>query len=237
METAKESFVLAGRECIVYRDKDPEFLLIQPIEKDHTKTLDQQAGVILSGTDHPVLFLAFKVEAWNDEMSPWQADPVFGTEPFGDGAAGTLEFIEKELIPSVSARYGLSGNVPAILGGYSLAALFSLWSAYQTGYFSGVAAASPSVWFPGWMEYAQSHTPGADSVYLSLGDKEERTRNPVMSAVGGCIRAQQALLTGCGIKNTLEWNKGNHFTDADGRTAKGFLWCVKSLAPDPFVQD
>ncbi len=211
--------------------------MIQPIEKDHTKTLDHQAELILSGSDHPILFIAYKVEDWNAEMSPWRADPVFGTEPFGDGAAASLGFIESELLPAVLSRYGLPPGIPVILGGYSLAGLFSLWCAYQTGTFAGIAAASPSVWFPGWKEYAETHTPRAGAVYLSLGDKEERTRNPVMAAVGGCIRSQQALLSSYGIKNTLEWNKGNHFVDADGRTAKGFLWCVESLSPDPSLQE
>ncbi len=227
----KESFILAGRECIVYRDRDPEFLLIQPIEKDHTKTLDHQAGIISAGTDRPVLFAAFKVGDWNREMSPWSADPVFGTEPFGSGAGETLGFLGENLIPFVRSEYGLPDGIPVILGGYSLAALFSLWSAYQTETFSAVAAVSPSVWFPGWMDYAESHRPLSDFVYLSLGDKEERTKNPVMSAVGDCIRTQQRLLTECGITNTLEWNKGNHFVDADIRTARGFLWCLNSAAP------
>lgn len=225
----KESFGLDGRECIVYYDSAPEYLLIQPIEKDHTGTLDRQAELIFSGAGHPILFLAFKVENWNDEMSPWFAEPVFGTEPFGSGAAGTLDFIEKCLLPPVLSRYGLSAEAPVILGGYSLAALFSLWCAYQTDTFAGIAAASPSVWFPGWMEYAGSHVPLAGSVYLSLGDKEPRTRNSVMSAVGDCILKQQALLSENGIENTLEWNKGNHFANADSRTAKAFLWCLDQV--------
>lgn len=41
------------------------------------------------------------------------------------------------------------------LGGYSLAGLFSLWAAYQTNLFAGIAAASPSVWFPGFLDYAK----------------------------------------------------------------------------------
>ena len=138
----KESFVCSGRECIVCRKNDPEFLLIQPIEKDHTKTLEHQAGLILSGSDLPVLFIAYKVEDWNAEMSPWHADPVFGTEPFGGGAAASLGFIGSELLPAVLSRYGLAPVIPVILGGYSLAGLFSLWCAYQTGTFAGIAAAA-----------------------------------------------------------------------------------------------
>ena len=62
------------------------------------------------------------------------------------------------------------------------------------------------------------------SVYLSLGDKEEKTRNPVMASVGECIREASDILMNCGVNTILEWNKGNHFKDADLRTARAFAW-------------
>ncbi len=225
----KETFISEKKECIVYHDQDPEYLLIQPIEKDHTGTLDHQAEITASGMDHPILFAAFKVENWNREMSPWDAEPVFGNEPFGNEAGESLVFIEEILIPGLKMRYGLPPKIPVILGGYSLAALFSLWCACRTETFAGIAAASPSVWFPGWMEYAETHIPKSSCIYLSLGDKEDRAKNPVMAAVGNCIRAQQALLDRYGVTNILEWNKGNHFVSPDIRTAKGFRWCMNSI--------
>ena len=63
----------------------------------------------------------------------------------------------------------------------------------------------------------------AKAVYLSLGDREERAKNPVMATVGDCIRTQYDRLrerSAC----TLQWNPGNHFRDAEQRTAAGFLW-------------
>ena len=56
-------------------------------------------------------------------------------------------------------------------------------SAYQTDVFKGVAAASPSMWFPGFSDYMKEQDIKAKTVYLSLGDKEEKTRNPVMTTV------------------------------------------------------
>ena len=80
------------------------------------------------------------------------------------------------------------------IGGYSLAGLFALWAAYQTDVFKGVAAASPSMWFPGFADYMRENIIHAKFVYLSLGDKEEKTRNPVMAAVGDRIREAYGLL-------------------------------------------
>ena len=59
-----------------------------------------------------------------------------------------------------------------------MAGLFSLWAAYQTDAFGGVAAASPSIWFPDFLQYMKEHDIRTESVYLSLGDREEKTRNP-----------------------------------------------------------
>ena len=63
-------------------------------------------------------------------------------------------------------------------------------------------------------------------MYLSLGDREERTRNRVMASVGSRIREAYGLLKAQGIETVLEWNEGNHFKDADIRTAKAFAWAV-----------
>ena len=112
------------------------------------------------------------------------------------------------------------------IGGYSLAGLFALWAAYQTTVFAGVAAASPSIWFPGFVDYMKANDILADQVYLSLGDREEKTRNPVMRTVGKCIREGYDLLAEKGVGCILEWNQGNHFKDAGERTGKAFAWLL-----------
>ena len=114
-----------------------------------------------------------------------------------------------------------------ILGGYSLAGLFALWASTQTDLFYGIAAASPSVWFPGWMEFEQRHPIQTQHIYLSLGDKEEHTKNAVMAAVGDHIRTLHSRLAERGADCTLEWNSGGHFKDADLRTAKAFRWTME----------
>jgi predicted alpha/beta superfamily hydrolase len=127
-----------------------------------------------------------------------------------------LEVLDQENIPHL------------ILGGYSLAGLFALWAGYQTDRFEGIAAASPSVWYPQWIDYASEKKPLAKSVYLSLGDKEEKAKNPVMAQVGNALRKQHELLTEQKINTILEWNAGNHFVDSDKRMAKGFAWLINN---------
>ena len=117
-----------------------------------------------------------------------------------------------------------------IIGGYSLAGLFAIWAAYRTDAFCGVAAASPSVWFPGFLKQAEENRVLTDIVYLSLGDKEEKTRNPVMATVGDSIKTlNQLYQKQPGMNTVLEWNPGNNFKEPDIRMAKAFAWVMNEL--------
>ena len=220
----KNEISLNGRGCFLYRDEAATHLLIQPIDEHDLEVLEQEVEAIRNLSDKSFSLVAFMIEDWNQELTPWAAPPVFGKIPFGDGAEKTLEFITSQLLPEVK------GDIPyLILGGYSLAGLFALWAGYQTDQFEGIVAASPSVWYPQWIDYASEKSPLAQSVYLSLGDKEEKAKNQVMAQVGNAIRKQHELLNGQKVNTTLEWNPGNHFVDSDKRMAIGFTWAINSL--------
>lgn len=217
----KNEISIDGRLCFLYQDEAATHLLIQPIDEHDLELLDQEIEAIKKLSDKPFSLVAFMIKDWNQELTPWATPAVFGKVPFGSGAEKTLEFITSRLLPEVQE------NIPhLILGGYSLAGLFALWSGYQTDKLDGIVAASPSVWFPKWIEYATDNKPLAKSIYLSLGDKEEKAKNPVMAQVGNAIRRQNELLTGQMDNTILEWNPGNHFVDSEKRTAKGFAWVM-----------
>ena len=229
MKVRKENFVIDSKKCIGYITDTAKYLLIQPVDEHDIKVLDNEVEEILKNTDELFSLIAFKIEDWNNELSPWEAPPAFGNKTFGSGAKDTLEFIESRLIPTVKEKYNLNDEIKFILGGYSLAGLFSLWSAYQSNTFSGIAAASPSVWFNGWGEFMNNNTPLSNTIYLSLGDSEEKTKNKVMSAVGDNIRKQEELLKNDNMNTILEWNKGGHFSNSDIRVAKAFTWCIENV--------
>ena len=204
---------------VVYEHGDPASvrILIQPVDDHDLAGIENEAKTIAELAGGDFRLIAVKIEDWNRDLSPWEAPPVFGKEAFGGGAAETLaEFLK--LCDDKSKRY--------YIGGYSLAGLFALWAVCQTDAFAGAAAASPSVWFPGFADYMKERGVQCGRVYLSLGDREERTRNPVMAAVGDRIRELHAFLSARGTDCVLEWNPGNHFRDADLRTARAFAWLL-----------
>ena len=214
--------------CRIYGEVHAEYLLLQMTGEHELQSMESEVTAIAQSAHH-FLFAAVPVKSWNDELSPWKSPAVWGKDSFGGNAAGTLRFLTEQAIPALKQQFALPGNVRIVLGGYSLAGLFALWASTQTELFSGVAAASPSVWFPGWMKFEQQHPIQAQRIYLSLGDREERTRNATMAAVGGNIRALHRELVERGKDCTLEWNIGGHFKDADLRTARAFRWAMEDM--------
>ena len=221
-----QTMLIGNRPCRIYGEAHTEYLLLQMTGEHELESMESEVAAIAQSAHH-FLFAAIPVKSWNNELSPWEAPAVWGKESFGGNAADTLRFLTEQVIPTLKKQFALPGNVRIILGGYSLAGLFALWASTQTDLFYGIAAASPSVWFPGWMEFEQQHPMQAQRVYLSLGDKEEHTKNAVMAAVGDNIRALHSQLTVRGVDCTLEWNSGGHFKDADLRTSKAFRWTME----------
>ena len=184
-------------EVLTYGDPAADTLLIQMVDDHDLEVIEKETAHIkeLIGGQNFCL-KAVRVNSWNTDLSPWPAPAVFGDEDFGEGASRTLEILLREIIPEI-----LSENEKIYLGGYSLAGLFALWAGYQTDFFEGIAAASPSIWFPGFTDYMRAN-------------------------MGNAIRDGYAVLQNAGINCTLEWNKGNHFKNPDLRTAKAFAWLM-----------
>ena len=236
-----------------YGNPDSANVLVQMIGDHEVSGMEKEIAHIRDSAGDDFFLLAYKVDDWNLELSPWQASAVFGKEDFGGGAGETLKELLQDLISgNVLSEYtndevlsektkdklfspltggkevtGISREKKKYyIGGYSLAGLFALWAAYQTDFFTGVAAASPSIWFPGFVDHMKAGKINADRVYLSLGNREAKTRNPVMATVADCIEISFDLLRKQGVESVLEWNEGNHFKDADIRTAKAFSWVL-----------
>lgn len=227
----KREQIIGGRYCYLYENGVSDIFLIQAVGEHELEMLDQEAALIIDlSPGIAFTYAAFLVKDWNKELTPWEAPAVFGKDDFGAGAVDTLAFLTENLLPGLQAMYGLGGSTYVYLGGYSLAGLFALWASYQTDALAGIAAVSPSVWFPDWDVFMETHSIRVPKVYLSLGDKEEKTRNKVMAKVGENIRKQDAVIRKehNKITSVLEWNPGNHFTDPEIRTAKGFAWLLNS---------
>ena len=176
----------------------------------------------------PFALVAISDLDWNHDMVPWDSPPAFkNAEPCTGGADDYLRLLTEAIIPT--AEREISG-VPRWRGiaGYSLAGLFALYAIYQTDLFSRVGSMSGSLWFPGMKDYIFSHEPKCwpDCMYFSLGDKESKTRNPVLQYVRKNTEEIQAFYQGEGIDTMFQLNPGNHYNHAIERTAAGLCWLL-----------
>ncbi len=206
-------------EIMEYGNGSSDIVLVQMVDGHDHKIIEREYELIRESTDVDFLLRACAVSNWNADLSPWKAPAVFGKEDFGGMAEETLDAVLDICADNTKMYY---------IGGYSLAGLFALWSAYRTDIFRGVAAASPSIWFPGFSDHMASHDITCERVYLSLGDREAKVRNPVVASVAGKIREAYDLLRDRNITCILEWNEGNHFREPDVRCARAFSWVLQA---------
>ena len=195
--------------------KPYDWLLIQPTS-DHEDLSAIEHG-IRGRYDGRFKLVGYRVDDWDEDLSPWEVPAVFGKKNFGCGAAETLGRL-LALLPQYREE-----AERICIGGYSMAGLFSLYATMQSDGFDAVCAVSPSVWFQDWMEFAEAHPVHAQRAYISLGDREHRSRHPLIQRVHDCVQHQYDLFP---CERHLDWNEGTHFTDPVGRMVKGYLWVI-----------
>ena len=165
---------------------------------------------------------------WNHDMAPWDNPAAFkGGEPFTGGADNHLRLLVEEILPRTEKDL-IGTPVWRGIVGYSLAGLFALYAIYRTDIFSRVGSISGSLWFPGWKEYVLTHEPKRppDYAYFSLGDKESKTRNPILRSVQQDTEEIYDFYRAMGVDAVFQLNPGNHYDRAAERTTAGIAWLL-----------
>ena len=219
-------FTIEQKHITIYPCAEPDrpVIYLNTFEKEGEQVL----YVLREGGCPPFTLVSVSNLNWNYDMSPWEVPPVFkNAEPCTGGADDYLKLLIDRIVPE--AEKEIKGSVLwRGIAGYSLAGLFALYSLYQTDLFSRAASMSGSLWYPGITEYISSHTMKKvpDCLYFSLGNKEARTRNPYMKSVQENTKKIEEYYRGKGISTVFQLNPGNHYKDAEKRTAAGIRWLL-----------
>lgn len=216
----------------MYGTHEPKQLLFWFVSERENETMQTiYENIQKMQPKRPFALASIVVSDWNRELSPWTAQAAFGGEDFGGGGALFQKWLIEEGVPSVLEFLQTDRQETRLqIGGYSMAGLFALWTFCETDLFQDIAACSGSFWYPGWMEYARTHTPQRESrIYLSLGKKEEKVHNAMLAKIGDCTRELYQMYTQTKeVKEvTLEWNNGNHFYHVEERICKAIQWLWK----------
>ena len=218
-----ETFKSAEKEVTLYHSKKSgsPLIILNNYDGDGKAVIEEAEK--LEGKDFNLLCVGNL--NWDHDMTPWYCPPLSSKDtPYTGGADEYLELLLDSILPECLKRVdGTPSHIS--IAGYSLAGLFALYALYRTDVFERAASMSGSLWFPDFKDYVFSHEMKRKptKLYLSLGDKEARTRNRYLQAVQDNTESIAACFRETGIDVTFEMNPGNHFKDAALRSAKGIL--------------
>lgn len=192
-----------------------------PVDKMLTK-------LVSNGVPTDFILLSIRPKNWNDDFTPWEA-PAFrkGEEAPQGMADAYLSRLTEEIKPYMDSHYRTRPEPEqTALFGYSLGGLTAIYAVYKTDVFGAVASLSGSLWYDGFCEFMDREKPLQKDikVYLSLGKKESRSKNPRMGRVAECTEKVIEILRGQNNKVFFEWNEGGHFHDIEARFMKAIVW-------------
>ena len=189
-------------------------LIVIPSFKDNSLNLKKEIKKL---TDKDFSLLTIYVSDWNNDLSPYMASSVFkGTSDFKGNADSFLDYV-LILIKKVILKYSMAG-------------LFAVYTLFKTNEFLKVGSVSGSLWYPLFIKFVENNKvlQGISTFYMSLGDKEKKTSNRIMSEV-----ETNSLIIFERIKpqfnnSNFEFNPGNHFKDEDLRIAKCIAYLLNN---------
>lgn len=180
-------------------------------------------------TDKDFSLLLIYVSDWNNDLSPYTASSIFkGMSDFKGNAESFLNYT-LNLLKIIISKENIK-PIYKVLVGYSMAGLFAVYTLFKTNEFLKVGSVSGSLWYPHLIEFVENNEvlQGISTFYMSLGDKEKKTSNKIMSQV-----ETNSLIVFERIKSQFnyskfEFNSGNHFKDEDLRIAKCIAYLLNN---------
>ena len=133
---------------------------------------------------------------WNDDLTPWPAEGVFKkAKPFGGQATSFLDKLTNEIIPEIEKTLGMVDPERTIMG-VSLSGLFAVWAGFNTNTFTNIISISGSLWYDGFTEWMNEHTPSLQvkKVCMLLGEKEKNAKDKRMATVEEKTHAAAEIL-------------------------------------------
>lgn len=175
----------------------------------------------------PFNFVTISCASWDADLSPWKIGKVFSkNDDFEGKASDFAEWICDKILPLSESVFGAPSF--RVVGGYSMAGLFSVFAPTVCDKFDRIVSASGSLWFPDFVKYIEEtqFKSKITKIYLSLGDREKITKNKLMKNVQACTENLFEIFKTRGIDSVFELNPGNHFQDSALRLAKGIKWAI-----------
>lgn len=174
---------------------------------------------------YPINIVAISGMNWNDDLTPWKAPAL---NPKEDDFKGKAKDFLASLLGDifVNTEQSLRLTHPERhLVGISLAGLFAVWASTATSIFTSVASISGSLWFDGFVAWFKEQELLADKYFLSLGNKEVKSKNERLASIGSCTEAILQIIRDKKKEVTFVTDEGNHFEFIKERLEKAISLC------------
>ena len=244
MESNNNNYIIKEIEIekikchIYYYDKNQINKIIYWIENFTLKAPEVLKSLTSSKN---YLIIGISIEDWNRNLTPWYCPRMFGKKDndFKGEGQKTFDWLINHCLTKIEKDFSyifVKDKIYKYIGGYSLSALFALWIFYsdknkKEKIFDGVCACSPSLWYLKWDEYMMDrYAPEGSIIYLSLGDKEGKTKNETFQKMrSGMDKMIELVKNDIHVKKYFyEENKGGHYNDSELRMAKAFKWLIEN---------
>lgn len=191
----KESYLRDGISFDLYRGGDERtvYILVPRGLGEETEKWAEESAMVNGAS-----IVLVRGMDWNNDLTPWPAPGVFRkAKPFEGNAEEFLRVLSGTMVPWFESLSGTGGGRRTIVG-ISLSGLFAIWAAFHCGSFQEIAAISPSLWYDGFVQWAEGKAldPGVRHIYISLGDREKKSKDPRMSTVEDCTVRTVNMLEG-----------------------------------------
>ena len=228
-------------DIICYEHGSKGAVIIYISSKEFHENTEKIFSEIIAKTDKDFILLELLVNDWDRFLTPWQVSECLKDRNFSGDGGLLLKKIRDEIIAVIDDKYPSHKDI--YIAGYSLAGLFSLWAYYEEGRFAGAMSASGSLWYPGWDKYIEEKkikeacecggnvrksAKRKAKIYLSLGNKENKSKNQYMSQVLKKTDLQQQLLREDDNVESVTFvtEEGGHFTNVWDRIVRGMVWLL-----------
>ncbi len=186
---------------------------------------DLDVGLKELSEKYSVSIVAIEDVNWNDDMTPWPAEGVFKkAKPFGGQATSFLDKLTNEIVPEAERNLGVEDAERTIMG-VSLSGLFAVWAGFNTNAFTNIISISGSLWYDGFVEWMEKHTPSQQikKVCMLLGEKEKNAKDKRMATVEERTLAAAKMLKSNSQASVLfELVEGTHFSPILPRLERAF---------------
>lgn len=202
-------------------------LIVIPSFEDNAYQILEKVKLL---TDKDFSLLTIYGFEWNNSLSPYKASAIFkGAPDFKGEAKDFLELVILKLISEVTTKEKLRPIYNALVG-YSMAGLFAVYALFNTDAFLKIGSVSGSLWYPNFVEFIKNNEVlhSISTFYMSLGDKEKKTKNKIMSQVEANSLIIFDRISSKISNSKFEFNKGNHFQDEPLRVAKCIVYLLSN---------